>query len=312
MIISNGIVQDKTIGGVPVVSSIVSPKGSRNVRTLKLLSTSDGNPTYIVVHNTGNSASSADARAHYSWLQGVENSDSSYVSVHFFVDEDEAVQTCPVTEMTYHAGDGSTGKGNSQGLSIEICENNNYQKAEKNAIRVIRALMDHFGIPIDRVQPHRYFAPNKKLCPHLILKSENAWQSNWSAFQQHILDSSDDSAPSQPSKSVDEIAREVIAGKWGNGSQRKERLTAAGYDYAAVQAKVNELMGGGSSGSPSAAIAVGDTVRITCNAYSTGQAIPSWVKNTSHKVSQIKGDKALLGYPDGIASWVPLSGIVRA
>ncbi|BCI60656.1 N-acetylmuramoyl-L-alanine amidase [Solibaculum mannosilyticum] len=123
---------------------------------------------------------------------------------------------------------------------------------------------------------------------------------------------SDDSAPAAPSKSVDEIAQEVIAGKWGNGSERKERLTAAGYDYAAVQAKVNELMGGSSSGTASSAIAVGDTVRITCNTYSTGQSVPSWVKNTTHKVSQIKGDKALLGYPDGIASWVPLSGIVRA
>lgn len=43
-------------------------------------------------------------------------------------------------------------------------------------------------------------------------------------------------------KSVTELAKEVIAGKWGNGSERKTRLTQAGYDYAAVQAKVNELM----------------------------------------------------------------------
>lgn len=123
---------------------------------------------------------------------------------------------------------------------------------------------------------------------------------------------SDDSAPAAPSKSVDEIAKEVIAGKWGNGSDRKERLVAAGYDYAAVQARVNELMGGSSSGGSSASIQVGDTVRITCSTYSTGQAIPSWVKNTTHKVSQIKDNKALLGYPDGIASWVPLSGITKA
>ncbi len=115
-----------------------------------------------------------------------------------------------------------------------------------------------------------------------------------------------------PAKSVDEIAKEVIAGKWGNGSERKERLTAAGYDYAAVQARVNELMGGSSSGTASSSIAVGDTVRITCSTYSTGQSIPSWVKSQTHKVSQIKGDKALLGYPDGIASWVPLSGIKKA
>ena len=43
-------------------------------------------------------------------------------------------------------------------------------------------------------------------------------------------------------KSLDEIAREVIAGKWGNGRERKDRLTAAGYDYYAVQKRVNELL----------------------------------------------------------------------
>ena len=43
-------------------------------------------------------------------------------------------------------------------------------------------------------------------------------------------------------KSVDEIAREVIQGKWGNGTDRKKRLTNAGYDYNAVQKRVNELM----------------------------------------------------------------------
>lgn len=44
-------------------------------------------------------------------------------------------------------------------------------------------------------------------------------------------------------KSVDEVAREVIAGKWGNGSERKRRLKEAGYDYSAVQAAVNRMMG---------------------------------------------------------------------
>ena len=43
-------------------------------------------------------------------------------------------------------------------------------------------------------------------------------------------------------KTVDAIAREVIAGKWGNGAERKKRLKAAGYDYAAVQARVNALL----------------------------------------------------------------------
>ena len=41
---------------------------------------------------------------------------------------------------------------------------------------------------------------------------------------------------------IDEIAREVIRGDWGNGSMRKQRLTQAGYDYDAVQKRVNELL----------------------------------------------------------------------
>lgn len=43
-------------------------------------------------------------------------------------------------------------------------------------------------------------------------------------------------------KTVTEIAKEVIQGKWGNGEDRKNRLTKAGYDYQAVQAEVNRLM----------------------------------------------------------------------
>lgn len=43
-------------------------------------------------------------------------------------------------------------------------------------------------------------------------------------------------------KTIEQLAYEVIAGMWGNGEERKERLTRAGYDYDAVQAKVDEIM----------------------------------------------------------------------
>ena len=43
-------------------------------------------------------------------------------------------------------------------------------------------------------------------------------------------------------KSIDQIAKEVIAGKWGSGKVRKDRLIKAGYDYKAVQKMVNELL----------------------------------------------------------------------
>jgi hypothetical protein len=43
-------------------------------------------------------------------------------------------------------------------------------------------------------------------------------------------------------KTNEEIAKEVIRGNWGVGQERKDKLTAAGYDYSAVQSIVNEMM----------------------------------------------------------------------
>mgnify|MGYP002673583873 FL=1 len=43
-------------------------------------------------------------------------------------------------------------------------------------------------------------------------------------------------------KTVDELADEVLAGKWDNGAERERLLTAAGYDYDAVQKRVNEKL----------------------------------------------------------------------
>ncbi len=53
-------------------------------------------------------------------------------------------------------------------------------------------------------------------------------------------------SPAKPSdshvKGASELAAEVIAGKWGNGAERRERLTAAGYDYDKVQGEVNRVL----------------------------------------------------------------------
>ena len=45
-----------------------------------------------------------------------------------------------------------------------------------------------------------------------------------------------------PTKDIDTVAREVINGDWGNGEERKQRLTEAGYNYDEVQARVNEIL----------------------------------------------------------------------
>ena len=58
-------------------------------------------------------------------------------------------------------------------------------------------------------------------------------------------------------------------------------------------------------------IKVGDYVKPTGKKYATGQTIPAWVKQRSHKVSQIKEsqNRVLLGHPNGINSWVYLSEV---
>lgn len=53
---------------------------------------------------------------------------------------------------------------------------------------------------------------------------------------------STDSNANKGTKSVEEVAREVINGLWSTGDERKTRLTNAGYDYNAVQSKVNQLL----------------------------------------------------------------------
>lgn len=52
-----------------------------------------------------------------------------------------------------------------------------------------------------------------------------------------------DGGKATPSKSIDTLAKEVIRGDWGNGADRKKRLTAAGYNYDAVQKRVNQILG---------------------------------------------------------------------
>lgn len=48
---------------------------------------------------------------------------------------------------------------------------------------------------------------------------------------------------SSQKKTIDQIAHEVIEGKWGSGQERASRLQAAGYDYKTVQKRVNQLLG---------------------------------------------------------------------
>lgn len=51
--------------------------------------------------------------------------------------------------------------------------------------------------------------------------------------------------PAPAGKSFDQVVQEVLNGAWGNGDDRERRLSAAGYNYDAIQSAVNARLGGG-------------------------------------------------------------------
>ena len=74
---------------------------------------------------------------------------------------------------------------------------------------------------------------------------------------------------------MDELAEEVIAGKWGNGETRTKRLTQAGHDAAAVQKRVNELLEERSRSYHT--VRAGDTLSAIARRYGTSVAqLVSW------------------------------------
>lgn len=80
-------------------------------------------------------------------------------------------------------------------------------------------------------------------------------------------------APSKPAapakKSEDTIAAEVIAGKWGNGQDRINRLKKAGYNPATIQAKVNAKLGANKPAARTYTVRAGDNLSAIAARYGT-------------------------------------------
>lgn len=122
------------------------------------------NATRIVVHNTAN-----DASARNEVLYMIRNDSST--GFHYAIDDKEVVQGIPENRNAFHAGDGNKGKGNREGLSIEICYSKSggerFAKAELNAARFIASKLKEKGWGIDKVTKHQDYSG--KYCPHRTL-----------------------------------------------------------------------------------------------------------------------------------------------
>jgi hypothetical protein len=124
--------------------------------------------TRIVIHETANDASAQNEIAYM-------KSNNYETSYHFAVDDKEAVQGLPLDRNGWHASDGN-GKGNREGIGIEICYSKSggerWRKAVENGAKLTAQLLKERGWGIDKVTKHQDYCT--KYCPHRIL-GEFGW-----------------------------------------------------------------------------------------------------------------------------------------
>lgn len=271
---------------------------------------------FVVIHND---AGRMKPKRYISFLR---NRDKALGIAHFYCNRDTIVQVVPIENIGYHTGDWWS---NCRSVGYEVCESlsaSDEEFLQNEDVTLLKAAADlvEAGMPISRetVRLHHEFVPTS--CPHRSMElhggttesvrsyfiermqyfaslgnnlieilhnyfpeekfrmhtwerlgvfrnedeSENeivqqVMQGEWGNGQERIQRLTEagydagliqekvnlvlQGSQNNNTQTIDDIAHEVIQGDWGNGEERKERLEAAGYDYDAVQQRVNELLG---------------------------------------------------------------------
>lgn len=269
-----------TLGGVTVNEYLLTKHNPNKIDMPSV--SMKGRIIGVTIHNTPWITTAAGTTPAEQYTRATVNGNMNDVRVHYYVDNTCAWQNLPLTLSGWHAADGSgNGNRRTIAIEciMSSAYNANDQKSEDNAARLAAALLKKYKMSIDCLYTHNHWY-SRKYCPAYILphwaefkkKVQSYLNSGSSAKQLYRVRKSWSDAKSQIGaysslenakkackagysvydsngkavyplkKSVDEIAREVIQGKWGNGSERKNRLINAGYDYNEVQEKVNKLL----------------------------------------------------------------------
>lgn len=209
---------------------------------------------YIVIHYTGVNGDTAKNECNF-----FAHSNTRAAGAHYFVDQAGNVyQSIPLNRVAWSVGGFFTkanGAGtyynkcvNNNSVSIEMCDNLKKDPSAKQTA-AIKTLVAYIKKQCPNAKTIiRHWDVNGKKCPARMATKNNT---KWNNFKKAISGGSSSAAPaSKPAssssakkkKSNAAIAKEVIAGKWGNGETRKKKLKAAGYDYNAIQKEVNKLL----------------------------------------------------------------------
>lgn len=202
----------------------------------------------VTIHQTGNVKKGANAKMHAKLQSRVYEA-----SWHWQVDDVEAIKSFENNVSCYHASDGR-GPGNLNSIAIEGCINldGDYVKTVHNMAELAAIVLKEIGKDTNSMFQHNHFDTKyRKNCPAQIRAGKDGI--NWALFVQMVKDNMNDKTVSKPvknpvvtpqpsKKSNTEIAKEVIAGKFGNGSDRQKNVEKAGYNFNSVQAEVNKLL----------------------------------------------------------------------
>ena len=156
----------ESVGEIPVLTQYIGEGRQNRPGILREI-------RWIVIHETDNFASSADAQHHSDYLATNTEDVNSW---HYTVDENIIIHQLPDEEVGWHAGDQMTENGgNMAGVGIEMCvnEGSDFEKTVDNAARLAAVLLDAYHLDIDALKRHHDFSG--KNCPAHFYKDED-WQ----------------------------------------------------------------------------------------------------------------------------------------
>lgn len=176
---------------------------------------------------------SAAGQRHFQILTGKYLTDSSYA------------RKGDINLNTAHHVNITIDNGSNSGASSSITTNRNYlMEGDKgDAVKAMQKMLITCGFNCGTSGADGDFGPKTtsalKLFQHSVAIKEDGKYGPTSKAKLEAKYKSVTEAANK--KSIETVAKEVLAGKWGNDPERSKKLKAAGYDTAAVQAKVNEL-----------------------------------------------------------------------
>ena len=259
-------------------------------------------PEFIVIHNTANSVSAVDEIAY-------RKRNKKEVSYHYAVDDIGAYQVIPENRNAWHAGDGTKGKGNRKGISIEICYSATggelFAKSEANTAALVADIRTRYGWGIDKVKKHKDFSATS--CPHQTLAL------GWERFLNMVKAELQKPKEEKPMETLYTVS--VLTTEKSKAEAASLELIALGYlpTVSALSLQTDEVEKTEPAPAPAPVWKIGSKVKVRSGAKTyTGGGLASFVYSRVHVITQLEGDRAVIAYNGTTVAAVNTADLIKA